>query len=136
MSLNYPRPHHGHASEYQVSGIPWSINIRNIAALDVDISGDGANDAKLAGTVNFPYVTRWVTVSSEAPCWISFSATGEASERVFFIPPLTTTRLELKCKTMLVYAAANPQNIYVLAGLTNVLASDFPDITGLPGIGA
>ena len=104
--------------------------------MNLNIDGAAGNDGVLASTISFPYVTRWIAVSSPAACWIAFSATGEANERVFYIPANSLVRLELKCKTLLVYASANPQNIYVQAGLTNVKAADFPDITGLSGIGS
>ncbi len=118
MSLNYPRPHHGHTSEYQVSGIPWH---RRYA------SGDNQK-------VDFPYVTRFVFITATTEdVSVSFDDGGIAANRYFLIPAGTTSgRLELKCNE-LHFTSTGPTT--VLAGLTNVLAKDFPDITGLPGIG-
>lgn len=119
MSLQTPRAHHGHTSEYQSSGIPWH---QRWAA---------PNNQK----VEFPYVTRFVYITATTHAVnVSFDDGGIAAGRYFIVPAGTTSgRLELKCKELHL-TSTGPAT--VLAGLTNVKAADFPDITGLSGIGA
>ena len=119
MALNNPRAHHGHVSEYQSSGIPWHQKYNS-----------GSNQK-----VDFPYVTRFVFITATThDVSVSFDDEGIAAGRFFIIPAGTTSgRLELKCKE-LHFTSTGPTTI--LAGLTNVQAADFPDITGLPGIGS
>ena len=119
MSLDNPRAHHGHAAEYQQSSIPWHIRYAS-----------GANTP-----VTFPYSTRFVFISATThDVHVAFASNGIGNNRYFIIPAGTTSgRLEIKCKGLWL-TSTGP--VTVLAGLTNVIASDFPDITGLPGIGA
>jgi hypothetical protein len=118
MSLNNPRPHHGHAAEYQQSSIPWCKTT----------SGAQAN-VKVA----FPFVTRWISIYASHACTVAFSATGAGNTRHFLIPAGgTTVRLELKVTDIWVTVAAG--NLSILAGLTNVKAGDFPSIVALDGI--
>ena len=68
MSTNWPKPHHGHASEYQVSSWPF-LTSSNVGTSAVEI--------------RFPYVTRWVSVAGpfEVKCtslWIKGSDTSVA----------------------------------------------------------
>ena len=128
MALNNPRPHHGHTAEYQSSGIPFVKTIN---------SGN-AN----ATTINFPFVTRFIVISnpSDTAVKIHFSATGVALANAnpatthFVVPSNSISpRLEVKVKTLFV-THANGKSCSVLAGLTNVKAADFPDITELSGI--
>jgi hypothetical protein len=61
MSTNWPKPHHGHASEYQVSSWPF-LTSSNVGTSPVEI--------------RFPYVTRWVSVGcSTATKTVSFGLT-------------------------------------------------------------
>jgi len=142
MSLHAPKSHHNHVGEYQQSGIPFTLQIVNSSALDD--TAESGTDTVLAKTVKFPYVSRWITVYSSAKFWIAYGSTGmvapavgssRAGKNIFLIPAGTHMSFELKCKDMLVYASANPQTIYVHAGLTGIQRDMFPDIATIDGVG-
>jgi hypothetical protein len=120
MPLDTAKPHHGHVAEYQSSSIPW---LQELVA---------ASNTK----VDFPYVTRYIVISnpSDTVVQIAFSATGNGNSQYIKIPPATISpRLELKVKSIWVTHAGGKE-VNILAGLTNISAADFPDITGLAGI--
>ena len=71
---------------------------------------------------------------SDTAVQIAFSSTGNANSQYIKIPPATVSpRLELKVKSIWVDTNGNKE-INILAGLTNIKAADFPDITSLAGI--
>ena len=120
MPLDTIKPNHNHVSEYQQSSIPFLQELTNV------------NNTK----VDFPFVTRYIVISnpSDTAVQIAFSSTGNANSQYIKIPPATVSpRLELKVKSIWVTTNGNKE-INILAGLTNVKAADFPDITGLAGI--
>ena len=120
MPLDTIKPNHNHTSEYQQSSIPF---LQELA---------GANNTQ----VNFPFVTRYIVISnpSDTVVQIAFSSTGNANSQYIKIPPgVVSPRLELKVKSIWVTHAGGKE-VNILAGLTNVKAADFPDITGLAGI--
>lgn len=120
MPLDTAKPHHGHVAEYQQSSIPWLQELTNAANTQVD----------------FPYVTRYIVISnpSDTAVQIAFSSTGNGNSQYIKIPPATVSpRLELKVKSIWVTTNGNKE-INILAGLTNIKAADFPDITGIAGI--
>ena len=142
MSLHYQKSHHNHVGEYQQSGIPYTLQIVNASALDD--TAESGTDAKLAKTVNFPYVTKFITVYSSAKFWLAYDSTGmvdpaagssRAGKNIFLVPADTPMTFEVKCKDMLVYASANPQTVYVHAGLTGIERSMFPPIATIDGVG-
>ncbi len=119
MSLNNPRPHHGHTSEYQSSGIPWVKTISGQAETPIE----------------FPYVTRFIVISTTHATQVAFDDDGIEQTQYFNVPAGTmTARLELKVTKLWIKSSANGAATSILAGLTNVKAEDFPDITELPGI--
>ncbi len=142
MSLHYQKSHHNNVGEYQQSGIPYTLQISNASALND--TAETNNDCRLAKTVNFPYVTKFITVYSSAKFWIAYDATGmddpaagssRAGKNIFLVPADTPMTFEVKCKDMLVYASANPQKIYVHAGLTGIERDMFPTIASIDGVG-
>ena len=119
MPLNHPRPNHNHASEYQQSGIPWVKTI--------------SGNAETA--IEFPYVTRFIVISATHATKIAFDDAGVDQTQYFNVPAGgMTARLEVKVTKLWIKASDGGAATSVLAGLTNVKASDFPDITELPGI--
>ena len=114
---NWPSPHHGMVGEYQQSSIPW---------LQEYASATNQN-------VNFPFVTRWIVISATGGAVkLAFSSTGIANSQYITIPNgEMSPRLEIKCKSIWVTCTGA---VEIMAGLTNVKADDFPDITGLAGI--
>ena len=109
---------------YQVSGIPFA---------------SGTIDCSTATKIEFPYVTRWVSVVNNAatPCNVGFSQAGVTSVggtgTNFFVLgkqsaadiPSTTERLELKVSELW-------NSISIVAGLTNLPISRVNNI-GISG---
>jgi hypothetical protein len=115
---HWPKPHHGLVSEYQASGIPYLT---------------GSSGAQTNEKVEFPYVTRWIVVSAHGGATkIGFSSTGITNDQHITIPSgEISPRLELKCTDIWVTSAGG---FNLVAGLTNVTGSNFPDISTLEGI--
>ena len=104
------------AGSYQVSGIPYAKGGMNATATATAIS------------VNFPYVTRWVTIvnnDTTNDLKVGFSSNGLAASDYFTVPRADTNgrqtshlpRLELKL-TELYFTGST--NFDVVAGLTNL----------------
>jgi hypothetical protein len=114
----WPSPNHNFVPEYQQSGIPFAKSV--------------AADSKL----EFPSVTRWISISCESDCYINFNDTKPnditTEQFSFYIPAKTVTRFELKCKSINVDSVGGG-NIFVLAGLTNIPPKNFPDQTAANG---
>ena len=117
--MRHTYSHHGMVAEYQQSSIPW-----------VKYYASASNQE-----VNFPYVTRYLIITSEEsakPVKLAFSSTGIANDVYVTIPAGTmSTRIEVKCKDIWITCTGK---VSLLAGLTNVRSEDFPDITTLDGI--
>lgn len=131
MSINWPKPNHNHASEYQISSWPFvtSSNPNEIGAVPVKIA--------------FPYVTRWVQIfntDQADPIRIGFTQNGVNSvggrNYLVLSGNQSTERLELKCTELWFrQGGAAPSSFSLVAGLTNVNGSEFPAITGSNGFG-
>ena len=132
-----PRPSHNFVPEYQMSGIPF--------VKKVTLTG-GADE------VAFGSVTRWLIIKNaagnsevkvgfngEVDKGVNASAfysllgdlelTDTAADRVddvFTRKSVETPRLEIKCKSLFLKGIEN-DIVYVIAGLTNIASSDFPD---------
>jgi len=130
MSLNWPKPNHNHASEYQVSGWPFttSSNPNEIGATAVEI--------------RFPFVTQWVQIFNTDPTdqlRVAFTQNGanQVGGRNYFIltGSQSTGVLEMKCTSLWFRQhGASPASFSLVAGLTNVDATgDFPAVTGSNG---
>ena len=129
MSLNWAKPGHNSAAEYQVSGVPW-------------VTGSMSVDTSTSEKVAFPYVTRWVVITNSDASggdnlYVAFTDNGVNDNPSgigvrFVVPPNTVTpRLEVRCKELHFLAAANTVDFSVMAGLTN--AQEFPIISGSRG---
>ena len=129
MSINYPRPHHGSASEYQVSGFPY---VTGSAAAEVSTSN--------ALAISFPYVTQFIQVTNIGgnDLLIGFSENGVkgnvTSHRILLpndagsnVGPV----LPIKCKQLFFLGSGGTTGFTVIAGLTNV--TEFPIMTGSNG---
>ena len=121
-----PRPSHNFVPEYQMSGIPHveEVTLTNAAS----------------DKVTFDHVTRWIVVSNPAgnqPINLGFNANGVAASNFFKIAAGSTTpRLEIKCKELYI-AGTEAEKVHIIAGLTNVMAEDFPDqkaVNGFTGV--
>ena len=127
MAVNWARPHHGHASEYQVHGFPFITG-----------SVDGEVATSVSTVVSFPYVTQFVQITcfdGADGLLVGFSENGVAqaeTSNAFYVPPNTAYPvLEVKCREIFFRAASNTSGFTIVAGLTNVI--DFPALSGSNG---
>ena len=137
MSISYAKPHHGHASEYQVSGFPY-------------VTSSQANEVGTSTAVvhRFPYVTQWIKViNSDAAgtLYVGFSENGvkaaETGNRFalskagsdFDNPNSSTDIISVRCKELWFLGADEACSFTIVAGLTNVPSGQFPTLTGSAG---
>jgi len=118
----WPSPNHNFVPEYQQSGIPFAKKVNSNSE------------------VEFPSVTRWISISCATDCYINFKQEKPGNvignDFSFYIPAKTVTRFELKCKKINVESVAIggvDNSVYILAGLTNVPTRNFPDQTAANG---
>ena len=114
---------HNDADSYVGSGLPFALHLD-----DVD------NDAA-AQRVQFPYVTRWITVYAHAQdIRVGFTqagVNGDVTKNFIVVEAGTNTgRLELKCMHIYVRAdSANNGQASILAGYTAIPESQFLTLT-------
>ena len=127
--MQYPKPHHGSTSEFQVSGFPF---VTGSTATEVGTSA--------AITVKFPYVTQFVQVTNIGGnnLLVGFTENGvkgtvtanrflvgkDAGDQVSPVLPI-------KCKELYFLGSGGTTGFTVVAGLTNVL--EFPIVSGSNG---
>jgi len=113
--MQWPKPHFGSVSEYQVS--PWPF-VANVTASQTDFE------------VDFASVTRWIVVHAVAgPVTLSFKSGGEE----FVVAEGQSSRLELKCTKIYITTGAGI-TCSILAGVTSIDDTQFPDISNRDGI--
>jgi len=123
MSLNWPKPNHNHASEYQVAGWPFVTS--------------SITDGTTKGVVTFPQVTQWFQVRNSHASLslrVGFTADGVDGTNYLLIGPSLTDGTDgmtpvynIKCKELWVRADTSGAATYsIIAGLTNVTGSEFP----------
>jgi hypothetical protein len=130
-TMQWPKPHFGSVAEYQVSPWPFCEVIKSA-------------DSVLTAGVDFKGVTRWICITAltqdvkvafadpdatslGVPGWLSY----------FTIPSGTTSpRIEVKCTKIWVAAVSGtfPTEITVMAGVTSIDTSQFPDISERTGV--
>ena len=95
----------------------------------------GNLDVTSSTKIQFPFVTRWITITNLATdaddtIKLSFSSGGAAAGTYFEIPAgATSPRLEVKCSEIwLIGGAANKTS--VMAGLTNIPRDQMYTLTG------
>lgn len=135
-TMNHAYSHHGNANEYISSGVPFVYTSAVINA-----SGLTATEK----TINFPLVTRWVMVnvySGASPATlvpkaqVGFSLVGDGCSGTADTCSVSAylcarQRLEIKCNQICVHIPAGSPStvqIEVIAGLTSVKGTDFPDM--------
>ena len=127
-----PRPSHNFVPEYQMSGVPH-VETRD---LDTLAFGGGSRDIQSTHKFTFGSVTRWIKITCDKAGRLYFNKTAadtEADTHFYTLGANSTVRLELKCKEFYVMPSGNETRVSVIAGLTNVLAEDFPDQTKANG---
>lgn len=144
-SRRIPRPHHNYVPEYQMSGIPH-VETRTLSAR--------ANTAAIVANITshkftFDSVTRWVIINNhsnnaskhlrvyfnESAAKTAYSGADQDLHYFVINGDEQTQRLEVKCKELyLITDTANDTfEVSVIAGLTNVSSTDFPDQTKANG---
>ena len=131
--FNYGSPGLGHVGSYQVSGKPFLSG-----GIDV---GAAAGDLV---TIEFPSVTRWISVTNHDTTNdvnVAFSENGFSSNNYFTVSQDTsdrtnmmTQRMELKVTKL--YLSGTSGQVDVIAGLTGIASGSLPDNwAGTPGVG-
>ena len=134
-TMNHPMTHHGNVAEYQASGIPFVMQI--------------ALTAGQHKKLDFPFVTQWIIVqTNNTDVYVAFSADGQQGSGAtggansFFTAqtlaaesPGSMPLLRVKCKELFLKDPGGGSTVTVIAGLTNVPAAEFPDISGIIGVG-
>ena len=133
--IGHPRPSHNSVPEYQLSGIPFVTSS----------NGAECDNESIATRVKFPAVTRWIvlscTGSSSRSAQIKFGFTSNGvtktassgSTRRYFVlkDGEKTERLEIRCKELFIAKhGSRNAGFNIIAGLTGVLAPEFPTLTG------
>ena len=133
--MNHAAPSHNNTAEYQSSGIPF-VHTK---------AGIGENNSTVH-VFTFPFVTRWLMVqvvdgtdklTLEGKCKIGFANGGTALDGDQYVNTQLTnnTRLELKCTKVFLMVPVGALgtgtcDIQIIAGLTGVPNSDFPELEG------
>ena len=144
-SRRIPRPHHNYVPEYQMSGIPH-VETKLLPAsngndpLNAVVDGEAQIDKY---KISFDSVTRWIEIHNHGEngqqnhLRVYFNRTAalkayaETPDAHYYLidEESSTNRLEVKCKEL--YLIPHTKNksfsASVIAGLTNVASSDFPD---------
>ena len=129
MSLQYPKSHHGLASEFQVHGFPYVT---------------GSTTSEVGATtpikVTFPYVVQFIQVNNIGAndLYIGFTANGVKSTETanrFLLPNDVGSNISpvipVKCKEVFFLSSTSTTGFTVIAGLTNV--KEFPAMSGSNG---
>lgn len=124
--MQWPKPHFGSVSEYQVS--PWPF-CKTVAI----------GDSSTINEVSFEGVTRWICITAQSnDVKITFADPTTDGWVSYFIVPAgaTSPRIEVKCTKIWVSAdvPTSTTEITVTAGVTSVGTSQFPDISGRTGV--
>ena len=133
MSFDHPKAGPNSVPSYQLSGIPY-----------VTGSGTGTENLNVAGgkQFDFPQVTRFITFSNATASqklYVAFASEGHVGtsgvlgkKNFFTVPPTSTVTLEVRCKSVFLKTSAAIQ-WSMCAGLTPIMASSFPVLTGSTG---
>jgi len=137
MSINYPKPHYGSTSEYQVSSWPYVT-----ASLADELTTTPLR-------ITFPYSTRWINIQNmdDENIRVGFSRNGvQATETAnyFTVGPIggagdfnnagnSSGILELKCSELWLRTDSGTGTFRIVAGLTNVKRGRFPVLTASDG---
>ena len=119
-TMNHPVTHYGNTAEFLVAGWPYIGTKTNATSSPINF------------TVDFDYVTQFVQVSAVGGDITISIGTGSAT---FIVPEDRTVNLPVKLKTIKFTVPATG-TVSFCAGLTNVPASEFPDISAFDGIAA
>jgi hypothetical protein len=124
--MQWPKPHFGSVAEYQVSPWPFCEVIASV-------------DSTSITEINFKSVTRWICITAlTQDVKVAFAdPTTPGWESYFIVPSGTTSpRIEVKCTKIWVAAVSGSfaTDITVMAGVTSIDTSQFPDISERTGV--
>ena len=130
MSFDHPKAGPNSVPSYQLSGVPY---------LTGSVNG---SETITAQQFDFPQVTRFITFSvadetAGKSLKVGFSeegvkATSTAPRHFFIIPQGHVVTLDVRCKSVWVTTSGSVA-WSLCAGLTPILASEFPVLTGSSG---
>ena len=152
-SRRIPRPSHNFVPEYQMSGIPH-VETRSLVDATLEAGGNGDANARVSNINSFKFtfgsVTRWITINchsnndnhhtlvyfNETAAKTAYDSgnnnTDDSDLHYYEIDgDDQTRRLEIKCKEVYLIPdkISDTFDVTVIAGLTNIAASDFPNQT-------
>lgn len=132
--MQWPKPHFGSVSEYQVSPWPFCETVE-------------VGDSSSVNEISFERVTRWICITAQSndvkvafadPEAINPETSSAYGWVSYFIVPAgaTSPRIEVKCTKIWVAAdvPTDTTEITVMAGNTSVGTSQFPDISERTGV--
>lgn len=134
-TMNHAYSHHGNVAEYQASGFPLVQKVTLTTGQEA--------------VVNFPFVTQWISFATNGnDAYVAFSESGQegqvgSGEGTNYFPIQTAATgagnagpiFRIKCNKVFLKDVTGASVVYIIAGLTNVPASEFPDISSLVGVG-
>ena len=114
-TMGQPRTYIGNTAEYMVSGWPYAKTVTGTT------------------TIEFNEVTQWINVSAVGA---AVTVTFQGGAAAFVVPAGTQTgQLELKCtKVTLTFTGGVNISASILAGMTNVKADQYPNLSSYAGI--
>jgi len=131
MAINNPKAGPNSVPAYQLSGIPY-------------VTGSTGNaEAMTKKQFDFPHVTRFITITNmngtaADAIKLAFSAEGidgtpaTGQKNYFSIPGGQTVNLDIRCKSVFLSTESNSE-WSMCAGMTPILANEFPVLTGSNG---
>ena len=112
---------------YQVSGVPFVTGSLTAPA-----------NTGTALKIEFPYVTRWISIANSSSHHIrfGFSAAGTSGSNHFIVHednhPTQNGPYELKCTELYIMSndGSDRSGVYVMAGLTNIPVARINNLSG------
>lgn len=114
--MQQPGAYIGNTSEYMVSGWPYAATV------------------SATTTVDFTSVSQWICVSAVGT---DVTITFQGGSAAFVVPAGTMSpRFDVKCTsvTLTMGSSGSGESASILAGLTNVKTSQYPDVSNADGI--
>jgi hypothetical protein len=125
MPLNNPTPGPNSVAEYQVSAIPWVSSSSGLTGIQ---------------RFSFPFVSSFLVIKNTSAAGnisVGFTYAGVGGANGFSLAPNESFAGELRVNQLFVSGSAT-YNVGIIAGLTTILAKDFPILTasaGFQGVG-
>jgi hypothetical protein len=111
--MQWPQPGYNFTPAYQISGLPFAL------------SATATNTPPYK--VEFPYVTKFITIRADGALNVGFTANGVAGTNYFLMANNETLTMDVRVKEMYIKGTAN---FHILAGLTGIPTASIPTLTG------